>query len=166
MPSSLLRTENGEWQLIKSSHKEGADWDSSRFEPLMAAARLAKERAYAPYSQFNVGAAALMNNHIFIGCNVENASFGATNCAERTAIFSGIAAGESTINLLALSTSAAPNSPIEDRAPCGICRQVIAEFASPDTLILLDAGQSEDLTYIGEVISFDPLLPWKFRLAP
>ena len=85
----------------------------------------ARENAYCPYSNFKVGAAALFEDgKIYIGCNVENASFGATNCAERTAIFTGVANGNRVLKELALIGDV--NS---FTYPCGICRQVISEFA-------------------------------------
>ncbi|MGL4774068.1 MAG: cytidine deaminase [Clostridium sp.] len=94
-------------------------------EKLILSAIEAREKAYCPYSNFKVGAAALFEDgEIYQGCNVENASYGATNCAERSAIFNGVSAGNRVLKELAL---------IGDinnfTYPCGICRQVIAEFA-------------------------------------
>lgn len=98
---------------------------------LEKAARAAAQPAYAPYSQFPVGAAVLMDSgRIFTGCNVENASFGLCNCAERTAIFTAVAAGERRIRAVAIYTpTPSPSS------PCGACRQVINEFG-PDALVI------------------------------
>ena len=88
-------------------------------------------RAYAPYSHFPVGAAALGGSgRIYAGCNVENASYGLCNCAERTAIFSAVAAGEKLIRAVAVYTP----TPLPT-APCGACRQVIHEFG-PDALVI------------------------------
>lgn len=85
----------------------------------------ARENAYCPYSNFHVGAAALFEDgKIYKGCNVENASFGATNCAERTAIFNGVANGNRVLKALALIGDVNNFT-----YPCGICRQVISEFA-------------------------------------
>lgn len=99
-----------------------------------------KERAYAPYSHFRVGAAVLTeNNNIFGGCNIENVSFGATNCAERTAIFKAVSEeGKTFIKALAIVSD-------DDcyTYPCGICRQVISEFAAKDIKIIL-AKKEED----------------------
>ncbi|MGL4108559.1 cytidine deaminase [Clostridium sp. LP20] len=86
----------------------------------------AREKAYCPYSNFKVGAAALFEDgKIYTGCNIENASYGATNCAERTAIFNGVSQGNKSLKAVAL---------IGDinnfTYPCGICRQVISEFAA------------------------------------
>ena len=85
----------------------------------------AREKAYCPYSNFKVGAAALFeDNNIYTGCNIENASYGATNCAERTAIFKGVSEGNRTLKALALIGDVNNFT-----YPCGICRQVISEFA-------------------------------------
>ena len=85
----------------------------------------AREKAYCPYSNFKVGAAALFeDNNIYTGCNIENASFGATNCAERTAIFNGVSKGNRILKELALIGDTNSYT-----YPCGICRQVITEFA-------------------------------------
>ena len=96
-------------------------------EELLAAARQARAKAYAPYSSFHVGAAVLgASGRIYSGCNVENASFGLTCCAERNAIFAMVAAGETEIReVLVIGESE------EFLPPCGACRQVIAEFAAP-----------------------------------
>lgn len=99
-----------------------------------------KERAYVPYSHFRVGAAVLTeNNNIFGGCNIENVSFGATNCAERTAIFKAVSE-EGKIALKAIAIVSDDDGYIY---PCGICRQVISEFAAKDIKIVL-AKSEED----------------------
>ncbi len=86
------------------------------------------ERAYAPYSKFRVGAAVLTAaGNIFTGCNVENASYGLTNCAERTAIFSAVAAEGSGMRILAVAVLNSAKVPC---SPCGACRQVLWEFGS------------------------------------
>ncbi|NOW20607.1 cytidine deaminase [Clostridium saccharobutylicum] len=97
-----------------------------------------RNRAYSPYSNFKVGAAVLFESgKIYGGCNVENASFGATNCAERTAIFRGISEGETTIKSIAIVGSLN-----EYTYPCGICRQVISEFGDESIEVIL--AKSED----------------------
>jgi cytidine deaminase len=98
---------------------------------LEAAARRAAKASYSPYSKFRVGAAILTDRGaIFTGCNVENASYGLCNCAERTAIFTAVAAGARAISAVAIY---APTKTAT--APCGACRQVINEFG-PDALVI------------------------------
>lgn len=95
------------------------------------AARAAAARTYSPYSRFPVGAAIVAGSgKIYAGCNVENAAYGLCNCAERTAIFTAVAAGETSIKAVAVYTP----TPLPT-APCGACRQVINEFG-PDALVL------------------------------
>lgn len=94
---------------------------------LMAEAERARAMAYAPYSRFAVGAALLTTSgKLFLGCNVENASYGLTTCAERTAVFSAVSAGERTFAAIAVTAREGHGAP-----PCGACRQVLHEFA-PD----------------------------------
>jgi cytidine deaminase len=94
-------------------------------------ARTAASKAYAPYSKFPVGAAIIAGSgKVYSGCNVENASFGLCNCAERTAIFTAITAGESEVRAVAVYTP----TPLPT-APCGACRQVIHEFG-PEALVI------------------------------
>lgn len=105
----------------------------------------ARERAYAPYSRYAVGAALLtQDGKVYLGVNIENASFGATNCAERTAIFSAVAAGEREFVAIAIAGGRAGEMP-SACTPCGICRQVLAEFCKPDLqVILLDGAHRLD----------------------
>lgn len=103
----------------------------------------AKRNAYAPYSGFFVGAALLAaSGKVYTGCNVENAAFAPTNCAERTAIFKAISEGERAFSMLAVvggkGENIAPSTP-----PCGVCRQVLAEFCPPDFPVLLVQSESE-----------------------
>src|SRR5471030_1443505 len=99
---------------------------------LIAAATAAHERAYAPYSRFPVGAALLgASGRIHNGCNVENASYGLTSCAERNAVFGAVAAGERTFLAVAVVTAAETLTP-----PCGACRQVLVEFAHDGDMLV------------------------------
>ncbi len=106
-------------------------------EALLQLARKAMERSYAPYSKFQVGACVLCaDGRIFTGCNVENASFGLTNCAERTAIFKAVSEGATEFTAIAIAAnSAAP-------WPCGACRQVLNEFA-PDIRVLVTWDENQ-----------------------
>ena len=101
---------------------------------LIAAALQAQQQAYAPYSQFKVGAAIVTGSGaVYHGCNVENASYGLTMCAERVAIFSAKAAGESEFLAVAIASAGGV-------APCGACRQVLAEFAPTLPVIMIDSN--------------------------
>jgi cytidine deaminase len=122
---------------------------------LIDAAKAAMKNAYAPYSKFRVGAAVLTSaGQIFTGCNVENASYGMTNCAERTAIFSAVAANGPKLEIRAVAV-------INDRgvpsSPCGACRQVIYEFG-PKAIIFFPGAKGWKQAHITE------LLPEGFRL--
>lgn len=114
----------------------------------------AREKAYCPYSNFKVGAAVLFEDgNIYTGCNIENASFGGTNCAERTAIFKGVYEGNREIKGLAVVGDINGYT-----YPCGICRQVIAEFVK-DTSIPIVIVKNKD-EYI--VKTFEEILPGVF----
>ena len=124
-------------------------------EQLLEAARSAMEHAYAPYSNFRVGAALLtQNGEIFLGCNVENASYGMTNCAERTAIFSAVAKLGPKVNIQAIAVVNDKGVPC---SPCGACRQVIYEFG-PDAVVFFQSPTGWKQAPIAR------LLPEGFRL--
>lgn len=111
-------------------------------EKLVALAKEAMKNAYAPYSKFQVGAALLAKDgRVFTGCNVENASYGATNCAERTAIFKAVSEGYREFDAIAIVASSG-----DFASPCGICRQVLAEFM-PDGKVILDSREKGMVTY-------------------
>ena len=125
--------------------------------PLLAAAREAATASYSPYSRFRVGAAVSAGGVTFTGCNVENASFGLTICAERNAIFAAIAAGHRRIERIALAcVDAAADATPDSLMPCGACRQVMAEFAGPALPVSIDR--------VGTV-PLSALLPQAFRLT-
>ena len=110
---------------------------------LVTLAKEAMEQAYAPYSKFRVGAALLAKDGtVFKGCNVENASYGATNCAERTAVFKAVSEGCREFEAIAIVASSGEHIP-----PCGICRQVLAEFM-PDGKVILDSDEKGMVTYL------------------
>jgi cytidine deaminase len=126
-----------------------ADWQA-----LAAAARDASTHAYCPYSRFAVGAAVrTVDGRVFTGCNVENASFGLTICAERNAIFQAVAAGARHVVAVALYTPTPQPS-----TPCGACRQVMAQFGAPEIRCDGDGGTVR--------YTLDALLPGRFRLEP
>lgn len=126
-------------------------------EQLLEHARQAATRAYAPYSRFRVGAAVVAGGRVFIGCNVENASYGLCMCAERVAAFKAISDGESRLSMVAVScVDADPALGAAGRMPCGACRQVLAELANPDLPIIIDG--------VGE-LTLTELLPQAFRLG-
>ena len=112
-------------------------------EKLAVLAKEAMKHAYAPYSNFQVGAALLAKDgRVFTGCNVENASYGATNCAERTAVFKAVSEGCREFEAIAIAASSGDHIP-----PCGICRQVLAEFM-PDGKVILDSDKKGMVTYL------------------
>ncbi|MGM0492804.1 MAG: cytidine deaminase [Armatimonadota bacterium] len=114
--------------------------ESEGVERLIGAARTARERAVAPYSNFPVGAAVMCaDGRVFEGCNIENAAYGLTICAERVALFSAVAAGCRQIDAIAI---AGPDD--EPLSPCGSCRQVMMELA-PDADVIM-AGETERRT--------------------
>ena len=114
---------------------------AAQLRKLKAAARIAAGRAYAPYSKFTVGAAVLTaSGKIFSGCNVENASYGLTNCAERTAIFNAVASGEKKLKLQCVVVYTPTDMPT---APCGACRQVIFEFGPAVRIVSVCDGRDQ-----------------------
>jgi cytidine deaminase len=115
----------------------------------------ARSRAYTPYSHFNVGAALLdAEGNIHYGCNIENAAYGPTNCAERTAVFRAIADGHAARSFQAIAFIGDTEGPI---APCGVCRQVLVELCKPDMPVYLGNLHGQLLkTTVSE------LLPWAF----
>lgn len=133
------------------SEPSGINWPA-----LKAAALGVQARAYVPYSEYPVGAALLTaSGEIVTGCNVENATYGATCCAERTAVFSAVAAGHTSFRAIAVATHGA-----DAGTPCGICRQVLAEFSADGALeVLCFTPEGAEARY-----TLAELLPHAFRL--
>lgn len=124
-------------------------------ETLIKAAEKAKENAYVPYSKFKVGAAVMASSgNVYTGCNIENASFSLTCCAERTAIFKAISEGEHHFKAMAVTANS--DSAV---SPCGACRQVMSEFFTPDVTIYL-TNEKNDL----KEVTVNDLLPYSFSL--
>lgn len=146
-------------QVMTAKQKKKTDLPDDH--ALLALAHVARTKAYVPYSHFLVGAAVIdEQNRVFTGCNIENASYGATCCAERTAIFKAVSEGARAIRKLAVTGGG--SGPC---MPCGICRQVMAEFAEPDFYLVTDA---ETLTAPADTailrLSMQELLPHAFKL--
>lgn len=137
--------------------RDGARQLTGPFEPLLAAARRARARAYAPYSRYRVGAAILTRSgHVYAGANVENATYGATVCAERSAISAMVAAGDrEPVACVVVTSGPTPG------APCGICRQVLTEFAA-DMPVLMVADDDGGRALATRRASLASLLPLVF----
>ena len=121
---------------------------------LIEISEYAQKYSYSPYSKFRVGAALLCSDGtVFTGCNIENSTFGATNCAERTAVFKAISEGHSDFKAIAITSSGGDLT-----YPCGICRQVLSEFA-PEIKVILKDSNNKIITY-----TLDELLPHSFKL--
>lgn len=125
-------------------------------EMLIVAARLARERAYAKYSNFAVGAAVLTSSgEVVAGCNVENASFGLTLCAERVALATAVTSGHRHFDAMAVAT-------VGGQAPCGACRQFAAEFCEDLPVLLVDVDRDTDETGSVRELRLSDLLPGRF----
>lgn len=136
-----------------AASRKGVGLSAATRRKLKAAARNASAHAYAPYSRFHVGAAVLTERGaIYAGCNVENASYGLTICAERSAIFHAVAQGARKIRAIAVYTATdAPTT------PCGACRQVIAEFGRDVPILCCTDDDASDAVY-----TLNDLLPKAF----
>jgi len=140
-----------------SSAKHPSGLSTEQVAELLTLAKEVAERSYSPYSKFRVGASILLDDgSIFTGCNVENASYRLTTCAEQTAIAAAVAAYGPGIRIRAVAVHNLNNTACQ---PCGACRQTIAEFASPDAIILYPGtnGATESCTLAD-------LLPATFKL--
>jgi cytidine deaminase len=124
---------------------------------LIERARQAMHNAYVPYSHFRVGSALLTDDGtVIVGCNVENAAYGPTNCAERTALFAAVAAGYAPGRFRAVAVIGDTEEPI---APCGVCRQVMSELCSPDMPVIM-----ANLRGMRRIATVGELLPYAFTL--
>lgn len=119
----------------------------------------AREMAYTPYSHFKVGAALLTKEgKVYKGCNIENAGYTPTNCAERTAFFKAVSEGEYHFSAIAIAGGAEDAKELDFCAPCGVCRQVMMEFCDPETFeIILGKSPSEY-----KVMTLEEMLPMGF----
>ena len=126
------------------------------YDELLNEAKKVSENAYTPYSKFKVGACALFeSNKRYIGCNVENASYGLSLCAERNAIANAISNGEKTkIKAIAIYS---PNQ--SDCLPCGACRQWMSEFSAKDAVVILNNKNNENYT-----LAMSEIFPYPFKI--
>lgn len=134
--------------------------DKKLIEDMIELAIEQMKYSYAPYSNFKVGAALLAENgRLYTGCNIENASYTPTNCAERTAFFKAVSEGERKFSAICI-VGGMDGIPTEYAAPCGVCRQVMQEFCNPDTFLIILAVSREKC----DVFTLKELLPLGFGL--
>ena len=121
---------------------------------LIKAALEARKKAYTPYSHYQVGAALLTeDDEIITGCNIENASYGATCCAERTAVFKAVSEGKRKISSIAIVGGLEGEEPVDYAYPCGICRQVLSEFGGPQLQVIVAKSVTDYKEYtLGELL--------------
>lgn len=129
-------------------------------QELISRALEARKNAYAPYSDFRVGAALLSDSGgIYTGCNIENSAYTPTNCAERTAFFKAVSEGVRSFRAICIAGGPGEREPEEPCPPCGVCRQVMLEFCGPDFEVILAVNGQQY-----EVYTLDRLAPMGFRL--
>lgn len=132
--------------------------EDSGYELLCQKAAEALENAYCPYSGYRVGAAVLAESgKIYTGSNIENASYGASNCGERTALFKAVSEGERKISAIAVFTEKGNQPPF----PCGLCRQALSEFCSTDMPVIVFDGDKSVYN-----LTFGELFPYAFEFVP
>ena len=130
------------------------DWDA-----LIKAATAVRDQAYAPYSKFQVGAALLTeNDEVITGCNVENISFGLTSCAERNAVFKAVSQGNRKFKAIAIVADTSDLT-----APCGACRQVLAEFNPDLPVMLANLKGDRRLHALGDLLPHPFIEPLKIK---
>ena len=128
-------------------------------QELIREAIAARKRSYSPYSHFQVGAALLgRSGKVYTGCNIENAAYSPTNCAERTAFFKAISEGEKEFEMIAIVGGPAKSARTDYCPPCGVCRQVMAEFCDPKAFRVLMARTETDY----RECSLEEVLPFGF----
>lgn len=133
-----------------------------KMQELIKKAFEAQQKAYAPYSGFQVGAALLCEDgEIYGGCNIENASYGASNCAERTAFFRAVFDGKRKFQAIAIVGKPVKAESFDYCAPCGICRQVMAEFCDPESFEIILPRTETDF----KVFKLKELLPLSFTAS-
>ncbi len=133
-------------------------FDLHEIEKCIEIASAMREKSYSPYSNYTVGAAALFaSGTIYTGCNIENASYGGTICAERTAIFKGVSEGEKALKMITVVGGRA-GDPADFAYPCGFCRQVMREFSEPENLYIIVAKNAKEW----EAYTLEELLPHSF----
>ena len=129
-------------------------------QELISRALEARKNAYAPYSDFRVGAALLSDSGgIYTGCNIENSAYTPTNCAERTAFFKAVSEGVRSFRTICIAGGPGEREPEKPCPPCGVCRQVMLEFCGPDFEVILAVNGQQY-----EVYTLDRLAPMGFRL--
>lgn len=134
--------------------------EKSEVRRLIDTALSQRKFAYAPYSDFRVGAALLAGNgEIYTGCNIENSAYSPTNCAERTAVFKAVSEGVRDFRAICITGGPGEEEPSAFCPPCGVCRQVLLEFCDPDFEIILAVNRNQYQVY-----TLDELVPAGFRL--
>lgn len=132
-----------------------------QFQALIEKAIAAREYSYSPYSHYMVGAALLTKaGEMITGCNIENAAYGPTNCAERTAFFKAVSEGKRDFTAIAI-VGGLSGQELDYAAPCGVCRQVMMEFCNPEEFLILVARSKEDY----KLFTLKELLPEGFGAA-
>lgn len=123
---------------------------------LICAAFAARKFAYTPYSHFRVGAALLARNgKVFTGCNIENAGYTPTNCAERTALFKAVSEGETRFSAIAIVGSLEGKTNELVTGPCGVCRQALYEFGGPSLIVIMARSEDDYIeTTLGELLPY------------
>lgn len=135
--------------------------EAEEIKALIASAKKAREFSYSPYSDYMVGAALLTKKgEVITGCNIENAAYGPSNCGERTAFFKAVSQGLRDFRAIAI-TGGKRGGDSDYAYPCGVCRQVMAEFCDPDSFLIIVAKSTEEY----RVFTLKELLPESFGAA-